>query len=645
MKLKFTILLVIISIIWHLSLFNSSFLQKNDNLFFDYFDNLSSYFENKDIQTNSTVIIDIDEKSLNAIGQWPWPRLINSKLLDKISENKPAAVLVDIIFPEKDKTSPQNIESFYKNFLNMNVEVKGVPNWLKDNDEIFAESIKNSKLTLPIYLNNNSISKNCKNIQVPYKVNIENSQNLYSAKNILCNTQILQKNSKSLGFINATADKDGVFRRIPLSMKYKDSYFTTLSIASILSTEVFGNNININNSYLGTRIDLGEKTFFSDKQTNLLLNFYNINQYKKISALDILTNNFNQKDLLGKFVIVGTSAVGLHDYYLINTGEYIPGVYAHATTIENFFNDDIISTIEIIKYVNVLISLICTLILLYLMYVQRYLFSAIFTSSITVLYLTLSVYALNKNIYIFFGYFFVNFIFMFIIISFVYMIISYIERKKFFEELSKSHQATLESMATVAEKRDTDTGGHIIRTKTYIKILAQELAKKDKYKNKITPSYIESLFHAAPLHDLGKVGIPDNILKKPGKLTFDEFEKMKEHSKFGYDILNNAQSNYKNNELFDVAKNIAYYHHEKWDGSGYPKGLKEDEIPLEARLMAVADVYDALINKRVYKPSFTYEDAENIILEGKGKHFDPEIIDVFIKLKEELKKIAQTVKN
>ncbi|MGA1933100.1 CHASE2 domain-containing protein [Arcobacter sp. YIC-464] len=646
MKLKTTILLIVITFLWHFNILNSSFLEKNDHLFFDYSKQILSFFNKNEIENNTTVIIDIDEKSLNAIGQWPWPRLINSKLIDNLSEAKPATILVDVIFPERDKTSPNNIESFYKNFLNVDVEVKGLPNWLKDNDKIFAQSLKESRVILPIYLNNDkTINKSCQNLNPSYKIKFENNKNFYTANSILCNNQILQENSKSIGFINASSDKDGVFRRVPLSIKFEDKYFTTLSMAAILSTEVYGKDITIKESLFGTKIEFDKKEFFTDKHTNVLLDFYGLNQYKKISAIDILTKNFDAKELNGKFVVIGTSAVGLHDYYLINTGENIPGVYAHATLIENFFNNDIISTLDFFKNFNVLVSLVCVLLLIYLMYTQRHLFAAFYTSLITASYLLLSIITLSSNNYIFIGYFFINFIFMFIVISFAFMIISYIEKNKFFEELSKSHQATLESMATVAEKRDTDTGGHIIRTKTYIKLLAIELAKKDKHKAKITPSYIESLYHAAPLHDLGKVGIADSILKKPGKLTPQEYEQMKKHSKFGYDILHNAQSNYKNNELFNVAKNIAYYHHEKWDGSGYPKGLKEEEIPLEARLMAVADVYDALINKRVYKPSFTYEDAENILQEGRGKHFDPEIIDTFFEIKEEFKKIAEEIKH
>jgi response regulator RpfG family c-di-GMP phosphodiesterase len=144
------------------------------------------------------------------------------------------------------------------------------------------------------------------------------------------------------------------------------------------------------------------------------------------------------------------------------------------------------------------------------------------------------------------------------------------------------------------------------------------------------------------MHDIGKVGIADSILKKEGKLTPLEYEVMKTHPDLGKHIINNAISSYHLNDFFLMARNIAYYHHEKWDGSGYPEGLKGEEIPLEARFMALADVYDALVSKRVYKEAFSYERSVKIIFEGRTKHFDPILVDAFMEIKDEFQKIADT---
>ncbi len=206
------------------------------------------------------------------------------------------------------------------------------------------------------------------------------------------------------------------------------------------------------------------------------------------------------------------------------------------------------------------------------------------------------------------------------------------ERTQQMEELQ---DVAMVSMGALAESRDPETGNHIRRTQYYVKLIAEELRKLDKFKDFLTPQNITMLYKSAPLHDIGKVGIPDSILLKPGKLTDDEFEIMKLHSTYGHDAIEAAiNTMHTNNNFLRFAKEIAYGHHEKWDGSGYPLGLSGDDNPLSARLMALADVYDALISKRVYKPAFSHDKSVAIILEGKGSHFDPEIVDAFMRIQQ-----------
>lgn len=207
-------------------------------------------------------------------------------------------------------------------------------------------------------------------------------------------------------------------------------------------------------------------------------------------------------------------------------------------------------------------------------------------------------------------------------------------------QLKLANEATVEAMGIVAESRDPETGGHIQRTKNYMRILAQELSKNPKYSDLLTKSMIEKLYHSAPLHDIGKIAISDKILLKPGKLDDSEFLKMKEHSLIGEVTIADAQKRLGDSEFLNIAKEIAGTHHEKFDGSGYPNGLSGDDIPLSGRLMALADVYDALISKRSYKPPFGHEDVVEIIKNERGKHFDPDIIDIFLELHEEFYKIA-----
>jgi putative two-component system response regulator len=195
-------------------------------------------------------------------------------------------------------------------------------------------------------------------------------------------------------------------------------------------------------------------------------------------------------------------------------------------------------------------------------------------------------------------------------------------------------------MGTLAEYRDPETGGHIRRTQHYVRILAEHLKTHPKFRERLTDTAIELLVKSAPLHDIGKVGVRDNILLKPGELTEAEFEEMKQHTVYGRDAILASEKKLGQDSFLSVAREIAYSHQEKWDGTGYPQGLKGEEIPLFGRLMAVADVYDALISKRVYKPPYPHETAVAMIREGRGTHFDPDVVDAFLDLSDEFRKIA-----
>jgi putative two-component system response regulator len=210
-------------------------------------------------------------------------------------------------------------------------------------------------------------------------------------------------------------------------------------------------------------------------------------------------------------------------------------------------------------------------------------------------------------------------------------------------EVVATQEVTILAMASLAETRDTDTGNHIRRTQHYLKVLAEKLRRQPRFSYFLDDDKtIDLLFKSAPLHDIGKVGIPDHILLKPGRFTPEEFEIMKTHAALGRDAIIAAEQRLGVDLPFlSFAKEIAYSHQEKWDGSGYPEGLSGDDIPISGRLMAVADVYDALICRRVYKEGMPHEKAVGIIVESKGSHFDPDVVEAFIEIADEFIKIAK----
>lgn len=215
------------------------------------------------------------------------------------------------------------------------------------------------------------------------------------------------------------------------------------------------------------------------------------------------------------------------------------------------------------------------------------------------------------------------------------------EVRKRTQEVTAIQDVTIQVMASLAETRDVDTGNHIRRTQHYVQTLAEQLRTHPRFATVLTDSYVRMLFKSAPLHDIGKVGIPDRILLKPGRFEPAEFELMKNHTTLGRNAIEQAEKQLGMQvDFLSMAKEIALSHHEKWDGTGYPQGLAGDAIAVSARLMAIADVYDALISRRIYKEGMPHDKAVAIIQEGRGTHFDPDVTDAFLAAQEQFKAIA-----
>lgn len=581
-----------------------------------------------------TIMVDIDEESLKELGQWPWPRVVMASLVKKINLQNPAAIGFDIIFPEQDRTSPKMIESFYSDYFNIKNSIISLPEELQDNDMIFAQELYKSQSVMGVYLGNGNFG-DC-NLSSDF-INENSKLNLIPYKNALCNTDVLQQSTKYSGVVNKNVDSDGVLRRMTLLHKYNDVLIPSLSLALISAID---SDIRVNDN----NFKVLDHDIKSNLDSSFLLSFYPDSWYKKVSAKDILYGNVDPETLSGKIVLIGSSSIGLHDQLIRTNGVQTIGSKIHMTGIDNLLHNTIMVEPEYYENINISLSVIIILFLLYLLIISKDMYLVITVISSLSVYTFITIYMFNTGEYISPGYFYFPFIVNFLLISITFMIIDSYKKRLFTEELDRSHVALLDSMVHVAEVHDIETGAHILRTKKYIKLLAEHIyaQKNHPYRNQLSPIIIEMMYRTAPLHDVGKVGIPDSVLKKAGKLTFIEYEVMKTHPDLGRHIINNAINSYEENSFFVMAKNIAYTHHEKWDGSGYPEGLKAEEIPLEGRFMAVSDVYDALINVRVYKEAFSYEEAYDIMEKGRGTHFDPLLIDAFFEVKDQFRLIAES---
>lgn len=589
---------------------------------------------------SSTVVVEIDEESLSRLGQWPWPRIITAKVVQEVLKDRPSALGIDILFAEPDRTSPKQIQEFYKKRLGVNVSLEGFPKQIGDHDTVLAGALAQGKSVLPFFVSNETSHKTSCNIRTfftPYE-----KTNVGKAQSVLCNLPILQDSVAGSGFINASVDSDGVFRRQPLLLEYQNQWLPSLSLAmlrqvdktlSITSGDEFWKSIEI--SFLGKQISIND-------QAEVLSPLYAKEKFQRVSASSIVAGEVKPGFFTGKMVLFGATAAGLYDQYITPKGDILPGVYVHAALLENVLAESVMYQPESLKNIAFGLSFLASLILVWLVISRNYLYSWGAYIVMVVIALLVTGWMLEKHVYPSVGYFLVPFSFLFFIISLFFAVLHFIERKRFLEDLGEAHSATIDSMTMVAESRDVETGAHIVRTKEYVRLLADFLYRNDFYHDQLNRHIIDLMYRAAPLHDIGKVGIPDSILQKPGRLDEEETKVMRTHAEIGHSVIQNAINSYnKTNEFLTIASNIAYTHHERWDGSGYPQGLKGEEIPLEGRLMALADVYDALISRRCYKEAFEFEEAEEMIMEEEGKHFDPTIIKAFFVLKEEFRNIAK----
>lgn len=588
-------------------------------------------------KSDSVVVVEIDEKSLEIFGQWPWSRILVAKLAQEILLSKPAAFGMDVIFSEKDRTSLDEIKNFYKDSLNLDLNTSKIPAPLLDNDKILATSLEAGNSVLAVFASNIPRNKACNKLTTIKSNSI--FENIDKIDDLICSYEPLNALARANGFINARAFSDGVLRYTNLFFYYKNSLIPSFSVAMLMQVDP---NLTLleDEKNRGLKVKFLEKEVKLNDEAKALNEIYPKNKFKTFSASDVLLDRVDKSEFSGKFVLFGATALGLNDHFVSSGGKIRSGIFYHASLIENFLTNSLVSQPNFYKDLNFYLSVLVLVLLAFVIVRYGYLPSFLVFVLLTVIAFVSTYLKLKSGVYISIGYIIipVSIIFLFFTLSMTFY--SFWEKKNFLKELEEAHSSAIDSMITVVEGKDRETGGHILRTREYVRILAQYLRKKGIYD--FSPTFIKILCQAVPLHDIGKVAIPDNILNKNGSFDEKEWEIMKKHVIYGKEIIQKAEMRSSGKNLFlNAAINIAYTHHEKWDGSGYPQGLKGDEIPIEGRLMAIADVYDALTSKRVYKEKFSYEKAENMIISESGTHFDPTLIKAFIDLKSEFRKIAQ----
>lgn len=426
-------------------------------------------------------MVDIDEKSLNALGQWPWPRIILAKIIHKINSSHPSAVALDIMFTEKDRTSPKEIDSFYKNNFNLNSSMSTIPQSLQDNDLIFSSSLKSVGAVMGIYLSHNVFKKQCNSIN-SLDINLEFFK-LDSFEYLLCNTPSLKSSVEYNGFVNTYLDEDAVLRRMPLLRKYNDKIIPSLSLATLLSID--SDIKSIKNSGL----EILNHKIRTDEKSNILLNFYNDNWYKKISIIDLLNNKVPREMITGKIVLLGSSAVSLHDQIIISGEKKIAGVKVHVTMLDNILHDDYLVQPNSYKVSGLLISLAISFLLLLLLY-KRHTKSVLllFTISLTLISI-LTIFGLQNGVYISVTYFLLPFLLHFFLISIFHIIIDTYDKYLLKEKLTQKHIAELDGKIKERTAELVQSHKHIKDNINYAALIQSAILPDDEVFLKYTDDY------------------------------------------------------------------------------------------------------------------------------------------------------------
>jgi adenylate cyclase len=566
------------------------------------------------------VIVDIDDRSLTTVGQWPWRRDVIGQLVSRLRDLGAATVALDIMFAEPDRFEGTGTTP----------------------DEHLAETLKEGRVVLgyamtfeapragqppcvlhPLGL---AIMRRDDSTEEPF----------FQATGAICNLPALTHAANASGFMNAAPDPDGLLRRIPVLVARDGQIYPSLGLTAVKSVtgtrDVSLRVANVNASSLV----LGDRVVPLDGKSNLMLRYRGPKRtFPYVSAVDVLRGQSTPDTFKDKIVLVGTTALGTREVVSTPFDTLFAGVEVQATVADNLLQGDFIHRPEYAVALET--QIVIGLGLLSALLVRRFGLAAGaagVVASLAAVWFGPVVLMSRSGV-------FLSPLFPTIGLT---TALAAMTVARFTSEQKRADQAgeekvtsqrlMVQSLLSLTEVRDAETGKHSRRTQAYTRVLAQQLSTHANFRDYLTPDRIDLMARLAPLHDIGKVGVPDHILHKPGLLTPEELVEMRKHPGYGRDVIVHAEDHagVHDDVILTLAKDIVYTHHEKWDGSGYPQGLSGRSIPIPGRVMAIVDVYDASTTRQLYRKSLSHDEAVAFILKGRGSHFDPDVVDAFLQV-------------
>jgi adenylate cyclase len=586
--------------------------------------------------SGQVAIVKVDDASLAKLGRWPWPRDVLGQVIRKLIDGGVRAVVLDVMFPEPDFSRPGLAQLAERGVEGIDGKAPGKR---RTNDEALAEAIGDGRVVVGYYFDFRSAGAggHCRLQPVSMAIATHDGvggPGFYKASGALCTLPAITRRAAGTGFLNASSDSDGQLRRVPLLLEYKRRTYPSLALTTLLALRRKTTVLWTSGGMGVHHIDVDGLRIPLDAQGRLLIRFRSgRGAFPSVSAADVMSASPVAATLADKVVILGGSAAGLQDMAATPVDPMMLGVEVQAHLIDNMLTGDFVRRSGLSRFWEGLLIVICVAAMTILLKrVKPLLGSLILIALLAALWggaaLTLSLTREFVSPFLPAGA---------LAGTFAILTVSNWSRQKAIAERTKQDLAamrrfTIASLMAMVEARSTETSEHARRLQRYMMLLCAELEDHPRFRRFLTPKAVALLIELTPLHDIGKLGVPDSILHKNGPLTEEEIVIVRRHVEYGRKILENAyrESGMQDENLLTQARDIVSGHHERWDGSGYPNGLKGDAIPIPARLVALADVYDALVSKRAYKVALRPETARETIKGGRGTDFDPDVVDAFL---------------
>jgi CHASE2 domain-containing sensor protein len=564
-------------------------------------------------------IVDVDERSLAAFGQWPWRRDLVGRLVARIRDMGATAIGLDMIFAEADRFGGSSVAP----------------------DAALANTLRGGGVVLGYALTFNDPGKGAGacvlhpvSVVVVHLRGQEGDAPVFRASGAICSLPALAQAGGASGFLNAAPDADGVLRRLPLLIELDGRIYPSLALAAVTAAagtrEMTLRADNVNS----TSLVLDDRVVSLDGRSNMLLRYRGRRRpFQHVSAADVLSGPLPAGGFRGQVVFFGATALGTRDVVATPLDAQFAGLDVQATAADNLLQGNFVRRLEFGPLLE--IPAVLALGVLAALLVGR---AGLAWGSLAVLACLLTLWGGSAWLLSARGVFLsplfpsVGLVSGLAAITLARLADARGRAERSGQEKIVAQRLMVQALLSLTEARDAETGRHSRRTQRYTRLLAEQLSLNPVFHPYLTPERIELLSSLAPLHDIGKVGLPDRLLNKPGGLTSDEFAEMKKHPGYGREVIVKAerQVGTYDDVILEMAKEIVYTHHERWDGTGYPERLIGPAIPIAGRLIALVDVYDALLSRRVYHQPISHHDAVTLILKGRGTHFDPAVVDAFL---------------